>query len=379
MARHGGEKLLLSEAVAKMARNYAPTKDTNLVDYNGPTFNEVIEASAPGGKGLPALWDEYNMKGCLDGTLSWEDVKTRSRVHVHDIFKNYKLLGDILDRHEATIQGRWLKKSPKSRRKIILEAWGEKMPSSHRPDFEALELEDDLKRYAGTDYRDSYLLPYINEEDLCKPLSLLLLISTRSRCHPSELATSEHEAHRLGAFGHVFGFNISPEFANHYMDLRSQDAENYGQMKDRLTNPEHMDPRLSPPHEDAFNGSLVLEAQDRVLSFLARWVKMILHDFTEDGMLQTPVQPPANLPKPNIGYTSLATIAAEAPYQRPDSLNFTRIASLLAAKHDHIADHIWSLREDPGYFEAQMLEYKEHRRELLVDISGRQHPICSEG
>jgi hypothetical protein len=124
---------------------------------------------------------------------------------------------------------------------------------------------------------------------------------------------------------------------------------------------------------------LVPEAQERVLSFLVECVKLILHDFSEDAILQSPVQPLMIFSKTVAGYASLATVAAEAPYQKPDSLDFARIASLLAAKYDHIADHIWSLREDPGYFEAQMLEYKENRQELLSDAWGRPHPICSTG
>jgi hypothetical protein len=107
--------------------------------------------------------------------------------------------------------------------------------------------------------------------------------------------------------------------------------------------------------------------------------RLILHDFKEVTILQAPIQPFTNLAKPDTGYASLATIVAEAPYQRPNSVDFARIASLLTAKHHQIVDHIWSLREDPGYYEAQMSECMEHRRELLVNVHGRQHPFCSAG
>ena len=132
-------------------------------------------------------------------------------------------------------------------------------------------------------------------------------------------------------------------------------------------------------YQDPEHGILVLEAQERVLSFLVRCAKLVLHEYTEETILQGPILPFQIPPKLDVVHTSLATIAAEAPYQKPDSLDFTRIATLLTAKRDAAADHLWSLREDPSYFEAQMLEVREHRREVVPDCYGQQHPICSHG
>jgi hypothetical protein len=311
-------------------------------------------------------------------TTSWETLQSKTGAFATSISQNFKFLGCVLDRHEATIHRRWLKKTNKRRRTIILEAWGTNMPSSHRPDFAALELESDDKRMDGSDYRDSYLWPYINVEDLCKSRSLLLLMSTRGRYHPSELAFSKFEAHSLGRCAYIFPFVIGEGIGDHRMDLTSHGGDDaYGRMWNRNTHPERFSALRSRIYQYPAYDFLVLEAQERVLSFLANCVKLILHDFTEDSMLQSPIQPPVSLSRPDSGYASLATIAAEAPYQQPNSLDFPRIAPLLAAKHDEIADHLWSMREDPGYYEAQMLEVKEHRRELLADMLGRQHPICS--
>lgn len=38
-------------------------------------------------------------------------------------------------------------------------------------------------------------------------------------------------------------------------------------------------------------------------------------------------------------------------------------------------DHIWSLREDPGYFADVVLDMKEHRQEILLDTFGQKHPV----
>ncbi|KAK5017276.1 hypothetical protein LTR39_001635, partial [Cryomyces antarcticus] len=45
------------------------------------------------------------------------------------------------------------------------------------------------------------------------------------------------------------------------------------------------------------------------------------------------------------------------------------------AKRSAAADHVWALREDPGYFADVVRDYKEHRQEMLLDENGRQHPI----
>lgn len=37
-------------------------------------------------------------------------------------------------------------------------------------------------------------------------------------------------------------------------------------------------------------------------------------------------------------------------------------------------DHLWGLREDPGYFAEILQEESEHRREMVRDIRGQEHP-----
>jgi len=48
---------------------------------------------------------------------------------------------------------------------------------------------------------------------------------------------------------------------------------------------------------------------------------------------------------------------------------------LIAAELSAAEDHIWALREDPAYFKAYLLEYKEHRMEMLKDYDGREHTL----
>lgn len=348
-----------------------------------PGLEEMEEARNLGVDELNKLLVSCGLRGVItDNSISVEAVQNKATAWAKSIFKNFKFLGDVLDRHEATIHRRWLKKSNKTRRKIILEAWGTKMALSHRPDFEAIEHEGHSKRMLNTGYRDFYLLPYINEEDLCRPHSLLMLMSTRSRCHPSALAATEHEAHRIGRNLMTFQtFDLtSPE---HYLiDLISDGNEDcYGKLWSKESHPDEYAALGLKIYADPNYGLLILEAQERVLSCLVDCAKLLLHDFTEASMLLSP--PSQFVPTLNMntdaGYASQEVFAAEAPYRQPASLDFGRIHSLLAAKHDNLADHLWSLREDPSYFEAHMLDYKEHRRELLLDPHGRQHPACFPG
>lgn len=106
--------------------------------------------------------------------------------------------------------------------------------------------------------------------------------------------------------------------------------------------------------------------------------KEVLHDIDADALVsgQYAVQPEPTLPSDNgTGFASLAVMAAEAPYRLPSSLDLARLESLLSAKMSAAADHIWALREGPSYFAETVLEYREHRQELLPDINGQQHPV----
>jgi len=52
---------------------------------------------------------------------------------------------------------------------------------------------------------------------------------------------------------------------------------------------------------------------------------------------------------------------------------------LLEAKVLAARDHIWALREDPGYFADQIGDIREHRQEMLKDTVGNIHPALRPG
>lgn len=74
----------------------------------------------------------------------------------------------------------------------------------------------------------------------------------------------------------------------------------------------------------------------------------------------------------------MAVMAAEAPYRLPARLDLARIQSLLSARASAAEDHLWSLREDPGYFARAQREVEEHRQEMIKDTRGNTHPVFGE-
>ena len=68
---------------------------------------------------------------------------------------------------------------------------------------------------------------------------------------------------------------------------------------------------------------------------------------------------------------SLATLASEAPYRLPAHLDFEALEYIISAKRDATEDHVWALREDPGYFKEHLGDYYEHRQEQVPNSYGK--------
>jgi hypothetical protein len=293
--------------------------------------------------------------------LSISDVlATRSR-RAKSIRDNFALLKAILDRHEAKIRRRWQDKKPKQRLEVLRKAWGTDMALSHRPDLEASEQDSGWQCDTNAKLCEAYMLPYINQEDLSKPRNLLWFMATRGRHHPSQFAAADIQAVYpkllLGA-GLYRGY-----LPGHVMMFTDrQDFECYGEL---LNAHEHahaekwLNLGLASHVSD---GLILLEAQERTMSFLVACAKLILHDVQD--FLQSPkLAVSALLEDTGEGFVSLAAATISAQYLPPAQLDFDRIISLLAARRDQAANHLLSLREDPGYFRDTTSEIKEHEAE----------------
>ncbi|KAG4428513.1 hypothetical protein IFR05_016002 [Cadophora sp. M221] len=117
----------------------------------------------------PADWFRKRAEGGAMMPSSFpspEEARLEARTKATSILSNYHLLGQILDRHEAAIRKRWLKRTKKQQILILLQAWPNMAPS-HRPDSEALGREKSAPRPKGvTIFRDWFLWPAVTLEDL---------------------------------------------------------------------------------------------------------------------------------------------------------------------------------------------------------------------
>ncbi|KAG0023392.1 hypothetical protein BGZ82_010754 [Podila clonocystis] len=300
-----------------------------------------------------------------------DNVRQEARERAKNIFDDWTLLNHIIQRHETTIEKRWLKKSRDQRRNTLLHAWPN-MPKMHRPDMESYLGEG---RSMSTTSRDIYLWPDINQEDLLQPKIMLIFLNSRARHYPSVFAAADEKSFR---FAQTSG-KVMPGFlSEHTMMFTGHNTpETYGRLYSW------------DEHEDAFdwlntcrgvNGGIglqILAVQERVYKFLVGFCLHILQVTRESVMTDnSPIEP--ELPALSIsdGPThSLADVSAVTPYSVPAKLDLGHLRELIAAKCSAAEDHMWSLREDPGYFADTILEMKEHRQELLLDMYGRQHSL----
>lgn len=309
-----------------------------------------------------------------------EESRRLIKERVKRIFTNYETLHEILQRHELLIQKRWAKKSRKQRLKILLKTWPE-MPAGHRPEFEMIRKKVPLQRGTRTKWRDCFLMPYINQEDLSGQKPLLLLLHARGRHSPSEFAAADAQVFFLG----ILAKALETSYSNGWTMILNgtTDAKEYGNLVAWDSHPHAYEWLWTRKQFIPGEGMLVLEAQDRILSFLVECCVAILHDIPRED-LTSDLYPIQAIPIPKsdeqlIGFESLAVMAAEAPYRVPAQFDLGRVESLLAAKVSAEEDHVWALREDPGYFAEHVLEVKAHRREILKDEMGDPHPDTMKG
>jgi hypothetical protein len=111
----------------------------------------------------------------------------------HKIFADWTQLNAIVKRFESLIRKRWLKKSAKQRREVLLTA-RPSMPLVHRPDFEGWRRlgNKNLSRVLTTGGH-AHLTPYINLEDLLQGHNLLLFVHSRGRSKPVVFASTDAE------------------------------------------------------------------------------------------------------------------------------------------------------------------------------------------
>ncbi|KAI0398954.1 hypothetical protein F4802DRAFT_603444 [Xylaria palmicola] len=289
------------------------------------------------------------------------EIRREAKDRSANIFAYHEKLRGILERHEATIQKRWEKKTRTQRLSVLLQAWPD-MPLTHRPDFAAFRKHAGNLNGVALQHRSSFVWPIINQEDLGDPKTLPLLLNSRGRHHPHLFAASDGEVMHLGKVTMA----IVPIFLNQYVMTLNGMArqEDYGRLIAWDENELAFDWMHTRKQFLPGEALLILEFQERLLEFLIDCCKAILHDIPMDEMTSDKftIQPAPPLKEglDATGFSTLSIMAKEAPYRPPARLDLQKIESLLAARAVRAEDHIWSLREDPSYFAETMLDMKEH-------------------
>ncbi|KAK4904694.1 hypothetical protein LTR49_025897 [Elasticomyces elasticus] len=283
---------------------------------------------------------------------------------------DWNLLCAIFVTHGVVLQKRWAKMRPAKRRALLLTA-RPAISHRHRPDIAAEREESDADRAKGTKYREAYMWPHLNLEDLQESQHLLLLVQARVCDKPEAFAFADLDAMHVGrAVNAIKSAVLAQETV---MLLTNRPATvRYAEIILQPTG------ALQPQHEVLpGDGLLILEAQEGIYCFLKRCCLSILSDFKDLSCLYSLSSPRSLRPFPPLTLAtnvSIDQIASEAPYRRPIALDLESHGALLAAKAYAAEDHLWSLREDPNYFARHVAESYDHLCQWLKDVHGDDHP-----
>lgn len=285
------------------------------------------------------------------------------------ILYNWNALRRILDRHEDTIRKRWTKKTKVRKKTVLHEAWGREMPRLHRPDIEYLLKEETELNTNGVMRQrpmGEFKWPHINLEDLSCGKTMLCLLNTRARYPPAAFVYHEIQSCSLG----ISSDTLVPLMLHGYiMYLEGETVESYGKLV-AFGEDSHPIGGFQPG-----SGLLVLEIQQKVMEFLVKFCETILQQPAHTLIDQFSV-PTGTLAPIQIAYSwpTIEILARYAPYLAPERTDFSGLKDFLEARYLQAQDHVWALREDPGYFEEVVYQYADHRPEGLLDSANKHHP-----
>lgn len=293
----------------------------------------------------------------------------------HAIFELQSSLHITLEKHELTIHNRWKKKSTDQRSAILVEAWPE-ISKCHRPEFEDFRKRCDAWRHGRPTSRDPFQISsqfkHINLEDLKYPAHhFLLFLKSRGRNLPGVFAYEDKRTD--DAIRDIMW--IRDRLDDHTMLLTDQDTpELYGKIYSWDTCPEALEWLKLDKGVLPVDGIAIMGAQKHMLQFLRKAVDLILRNPKGAATLSEDWKPEpcivASKPSP---WPMLDDILTEAPYRAPDYRSFAQISALVNARKSAAQDHLWSLREDPSYFKAHIIDHSEHRIERVHDPQGQAH------
>ncbi|KAI4200738.1 MAG: hypothetical protein LQ350_003755 [Teloschistes chrysophthalmus] len=318
------------------------------------------------------LAKEANHTRYAPEVLDLKDTRDRVKAIVGSIFTHHERLNFLLDNYGDMICTRWQRKAPAAREKVITAAWPRTLPQSHRPDVHAL-LRYSLKQSLHPE-QDHFLFPHLNIDDLTKLRPLMVMMHSRARHSPEAFAVLDSESMWLGRVSAIL---IPGILGQQTMFLKGETTANtYGRIvqwrnDNRIKQCQDEGIGLSPG-----KGLQVLEMQRQLFNFLVRCAELILTDIKHQ-------QPRRDFEATKASsITTFATqipsnpleILLDAPYRAPPPIDFGDLETLLVARYAEATDHLWFLRQDPGYFRDAIDELSQHQWEHVLDTNQDSHP-----
>lgn len=299
-------------------------------------------------------------------------VETRSQ-SIH-IFRTWIQLNAVLKRFEAVIRKRWLKKTFSQKNSILSEVWPG-IATVSRPDFASLRdgCARHRKRPSVAKTRELHLWPFINLEDLNKPGTLLSYINVRGRNLPWRFAHADWYT------AHTEELPVNPGVDKYRMRIYDcKTPKSYGApllLSAKRCGKDMWGLKLTMLAFHPYKAHLVMEIQSRILDFLLACSHAILRDHDMSTLCMQPTIAVPALPLLTATTHDITYLAAAACYELPGCFNHDQISSLLATREMQAADHLWSLREDPGYFAMHLREWTEHDPARILDKHKEMHSI----
>ncbi|THY37969.1 hypothetical protein D6C99_09346 [Aureobasidium pullulans] len=300
-----------------------------------------------------------------------EDLRSQSQALSISIFRHWILLNKILKRFEGQIQKRWIKRNNSQRLSVLLQAWPH-MSATHRPEFATLRkigVNNNKRRPNQAKEKEAYLWPYVNQEDLVQTHNLLIFLNSRGRHHPDKFVFGDQQQANTNKPSGM------SDVDKYKMCLHGQRSpKTYGSLVLRDTGDRvQRELRMEP-----VAGLQVLEVQDRNLDFLVKCCRLILHDMDLDNLNLVDTKPAPPQIKSTLPVHTVTAMAQIAPYRLPQRLDMKRLRLLISARREEAEEHVWALREDPGYFAQNMREWSEHSPFMIPDKNKRPHEMVGE-
>jgi len=247
----------------------------------------------------------------------------------YSIVTNHKNLIGTLEKHGATLIGRW-DKSNKNKREALLKQAYPKIPS--KPVLDTTEA----TKYTGEEYQTACLFPAINLMDLTHEEMLIYFLYNRFAAPPSDFAHAE-------LFNTGFDFTLYKESSSNLKSrvLFDHTAPRYGLFVPATA--------LQTRTYELSKALHIVRIQDHVYRFAIGICGKILHD-----METLNLNPAGPILDPSMSGAGLWPIVqyihVTAKFRKPDDLDLSACEPLAVAQILDAIFHLGQLRHDPNFF-----------------------------